>query len=66
MIDLHLHTTASDGCLTPSQVVAEAQARGVKVIAITDHDTVEGVDEALAAGKELGVRVIPAVEIMLS
>ncbi len=63
MIDLHLHTTASDGCLTPSQVVAEAQARGVKVIAITDHDTVEGVDEALAAGKELGVRVIPAVEI---
>lgn len=63
MIDLHLHTTASDGSLTPTEVVFEAKARGVQLIAVTDHDTVDGVEEALAAARGVGVTVVPAVEI---
>ncbi len=61
--DLHIHSTASDGALTPTQVVEAAAARGLAAIAIADHDTVEGVDEALAAGDRLGVEVIPSIEI---
>ncbi len=64
-VDLQVHTTYSDGTMTPAQVVALAARAGVRVIAITDHDSVDGVDEALAAGERLGVRVIPAVEISL-
>ncbi|MFC1591822.1 PHP domain-containing protein [Thermodesulfobacteriota bacterium] len=63
MIDLHTHTTASDGTLTPAQLVAHAQERGLTAIAITDHDTVEGVGEALAAGAGCGITVIPGIEI---
>ncbi len=62
-IDLHVHTTASDGTLKPSEAVACAQHKGLKAIAITDHDTVQGVAEALEAGVELGMEVIPGVEI---
>ena len=62
--DLHLHTTASDGRLTPSQMVALAKERGLEVISITDHDSVSGVDEALAAAGSGGmITVIPGVEI---
>lgn len=61
--DLHLHTTASDGTDTPEEVVALAAEKGFEVIAITDHDTMSGVAEALAAGRRLGVRVISGVEI---
>lgn len=61
--DLHIHTTASDGALTPAQVVEYAAEQQLAAIAITDHDTVEGVDEALAAGERLGVEVAPGVEI---
>jgi len=62
--DLHLHTTASDGRLNPSALVDLARARGLEVIAITDHDSVGGVSEALeAAGREPGIVVIPGVEI---
>lgn len=61
--DLHLHTTASDGTDTPEEVVLLAAQEGFGVIAVTDHDTMRGVPEAIAAGKRLGVRVIPGVEI---
>jgi predicted metal-dependent phosphoesterase TrpH len=63
MIDLHLHTTASDGVLKPRELVARAAAVGLTTIAVTDHDTVGGLAEAVAAGKELGVRVAAGIEI---
>jgi len=62
-IDLHLHTTASDGTLTPTELVARAKGIGLSAIAITDHDTIGGVREGLAAGAELGIEVVPGVEI---
>ncbi|NLE23063.1 MAG: PHP domain-containing protein [Actinobacteria bacterium] len=65
MIDLHTHTTYSDGSQTPTELVEEAAAIGLTAIAVTDHDTVDGLPEALAAGERLGVDVIPGVEINL-
>ncbi len=62
-VDLHIHTTASDGSLTPAQVVSRAARLALKVIAITDHDSTAGVPEAQAAGQAGGVEVIPGVEI---
>lgn len=62
-IDLHTHSTASDGLLSPEQLVAEAAARGVGLLAVSDHDTVAGVDAALAAGRRASVEVWPAVEL---
>jgi predicted metal-dependent phosphoesterase TrpH len=62
-IDLHTHTTASDGLLSPDAVVQLARDGGVTVLAVADHDTTAAVDAAVAAGKRLGVEVIPAVEI---
>lgn len=62
-IDLHLHTTASDGSLTPAAVVGLARERGLKAIAVTDHDTIAGCPESHAAGSRLGVEVICGVEI---
>ncbi len=62
-VDLHLHSTASDGSRMPDEVVVEAAARGVEVIALCDHDTVAGVAPALEAGRAHGVRVLPAVEL---
>ena len=50
MIDLHTHTTFSDGSQTPTQLVEEAAAMGLTAVAVTDHDTVDGLPEALAAG----------------
>jgi len=61
--DLQSHSTCSDGALSPREVVARAAKQGVEMLALSDHDTVEGVAEALAAGTEHGVRVVPAVEI---
>lgn len=61
--DLHVHTTFSDGVLTPTQLVARARAAGLQAVAITDHDAVEGVPEAMLAGSEHGVLVVPGVEI---
>ena len=63
MIDLHVHTTCSDGTLTPAEVVALAARKGLSAVAITDHDTVDGLEEALAAGLRLGIEVVPGVEI---
>lgn len=62
-IDLHLHTTCSDGTMTPAELVQEAKKAGLKGIAITDHDTIEGIDEALKEGEGKGLEVLPGVEI---
>jgi 3',5'-nucleoside bisphosphate phosphatase len=62
-IDLHLHTTHSDGSLRPSEVLALAKAANVSALAITDHDITTGIPEAMAAGQEFGIEVIPGVEI---
>lgn len=64
-IDLQIQTTASDGKHTPAECVAMAKQNGVHTIAITDHDTVAGVAEAEAAGREFGIRVIPGIEISI-
>ncbi|HTD58005.1 MAG TPA: PHP domain-containing protein, partial [Solirubrobacteraceae bacterium] len=61
--DLQSHSTHSDGALGATEVVARAAAAGVELLALSDHDTVSGVSEAVAAGERLGVRVLPAVEI---
>lgn len=62
-IDLHCHSTASDGTLAPAEVVARAHAQGVQVLALTDHDTVAGLAEASAAAEQCGIRLIPALEL---
>ena len=61
--DLQSHSVHSDGSLTPAEVVAAAAAAGVELLALSDHDSVDGVSEAGAAGREHGVRVVPAVEV---
>ena len=58
-IDLHLHTTHSDGSLQPSEVVALAKKANVTALAITDHDITSGIPEAKAAAQHLGIEVIP-------
>ncbi|PPK98773.1 hypothetical protein CLV92_101474 [Kineococcus xinjiangensis] len=62
-IDLHTHSSASDGTQPPAEVVASAAQAGLDVIALTDHDTTAGWTEAMAAGERLGVRVLPGTEI---
>ena len=62
-IDLHLHTTHSDGSLSPVEVLRLAHKAKVTALAITDHDIVSGIPEAIAAGAELGIEIIPGVEI---
>lgn len=61
-IDLHTHSNCSDGSMTPTELVAHAAEKGIKAIALSDHDTVSGVDEAIEAGKRFGVEVVPAIE----
>jgi predicted metal-dependent phosphoesterase TrpH len=62
-IDLHIHTTASDGTVSPARAVGMAKELGLSAIAITDHDTVSGCAEAMAEGKARGVEVIPGIEL---
>lgn len=62
-VDLHCHSTASDGTLPPAEVVARAAAAGIRTLALTDHDTVAGLPEAAAAARQCGVRLLPAVEL---
>ena len=62
-IDLHVHTNHSDGLHSPAEIVRMAVEQGLAAIAIADHDTVNGLDEAIAVGAELGIEVIPAVEL---
>lgn len=63
MVDLHAHTTASDGTLTPWELVELAAVKGVGVLGVTDHDTVAGIAGALERGEEKGVEVIPGIEL---
>lgn len=63
MIDLHTHTIASDGILSPKDLVKKAKEVGLSAIAITDHDQVAGIPEALKAGEEYAVEVVPGVEL---
>ena len=65
MIDLHTHSTASDGTFSPAELAAEAHKAGLSLFALTDHDTVAGVAEAQQAGKVLGIRVLPGIEISI-
>lgn len=62
-IDLHVHSNISDGTMSPDDVVKLAAESGLSAIALTDHDTVAGIEEALAAGEKYGVEVIPGIEI---
>lgn len=62
MIDLHVHSTASDGTLTPEEVVIYAKKKGLNTIALTDHDTVAGIEACQKKGKEIGLEVIPGIE----
>jgi len=62
-IDLHAHTTASDGSLTPEELVRLAKQQGVVTLAVTDHDTVAGLSRAIAEGRQAGVEIIPGIEI---
>lgn len=63
IVDLHTHSTASDGQYSPSELVKLAQERGIEVLAVTDHDNTDGVEEAIEKGKQVGVRVIRGVEL---
>jgi len=63
LIDLHVHSSASDGSYTPAEVVRRAKAGGLAALALTDHDTIDGLTEAVAAGEKYGVEVLPGVEI---
>ncbi|MFC2150527.1 PHP domain-containing protein [Calditrichota bacterium] len=63
LIDLHSHSTASDGSHTPTELVKDAAQLGVTTLALSDHDTVAGIDEAFTAGSVHGIEIIPAVEI---
>lgn len=62
IVDLHTHSAASDGQYAPAALAALAAKRGIEVLALTDHDTVDGTAEAIAAGERLGVRVLRGVE----
>jgi len=62
-VDLHTHTIFSDGALSPTQLVKKAKEIGLAAIAIADHESTDGVEEGMDAGKKLGVEVLPAVEI---
>jgi 3',5'-nucleoside bisphosphate phosphatase len=61
-VDLHTHTNRSDGTFTPSELVLRAAALGLDVVAVTDHDTTEGLDEAIETGRRVDVEVVPGVE----
>lgn len=62
-VDLHTHSTASDGSRTPRDVVRAARELGLAALALTDHDTVDGLGEAIDAGRALGIRIVPGVEL---
>jgi len=63
MVDLHTHSTASDGEKSPSELVLAAKESGLSVMALTDHDTVDGLEEAAEAAKEAGIVFVPGIEI---
>lgn len=63
LIDLHVHTNASDGLFPPAKIVKLAKLAGVTVLGVADHDTVNGIDESIEAGVNEGVKIVPSVEI---
>ena len=65
-IDLHTHSSFSDGTDTPSELVGKARAVGLDVVGLTDHDTFDGLDEAVAVGERLGVHVVRGMELSCS
>ncbi|MBR4876478.1 MAG: PHP domain-containing protein, partial [Rhodocyclaceae bacterium] len=66
-VDLHCHSSASDGVLAPAQVVMRAANNGVRLLALTDHDTLDGLDEAFACARQhRGLRLLAGVEISAS
>ena len=62
-VDYHIHTTASDGNMSPASIVRQAKEIGFEIIAITDHDNISGVEEAMIAGEAVGLKVVPGVEV---
>lgn len=66
MIDLHVHTTASDGQYTPTEIVKKASEHNIKLMAITDHDTMNGLEEAKEAGKTFGVKIVSGIELNIN
>lgn len=62
-IDLHVHSTYSDGTLTPEELVKLAKKQGLSAMALTDHDTIVGVPEAIEAGNKYGIEIIPGIEL---
>ena len=65
-VDLHSHTLFSDGTLTPTELVRLARTNGVRALAVTDHDHIGGIDEALEVGKMTGFEIIPGIELSIS
>ncbi|WP_313087449.1 PHP domain-containing protein [Pseudomonas sp.] len=63
IVDLHCHSTASDGALAPAALVERAHARGIELLALTDHDTVEGLDAARAEAERLGMQLVNGIEL---
>ena len=62
-VDYHIHTTFSDGQMAPADIVRQARELNYEIIAITDHDNINGIDEALIAGRTIGLKVVPGIEI---
>lgn len=62
--DLHLHTSFSDGTYAPDELVRRARDAGLAAIAVSDHDTVDALDAAMAAGDRFGVEVLPGIELL--
>jgi 3',5'-nucleoside bisphosphate phosphatase len=62
-IDLHTHTVHSDGTFSPRSLIELASDRGLDVVAVTDHDSIDGLDDATAIGSEIGVEVVPGIEL---
>jgi predicted metal-dependent phosphoesterase TrpH len=62
-IDLHAHSTASDGTMSPAELVQYAHQKGLSALAITDHDTIDGIAEEVATGNILGIEVVPGIEL---
>jgi len=64
--DLHVHTIFSDGALSPTEIITRAKNAGLNIISITDHDSIGGLDEAIAVGRDSGLEVIPGIELSAS
>ena len=62
-IDLHTHSIMSDGALSPAEVVRHAKAAGLSAVALSDHDSIDGVREAMEEGNKIGIEVVPAIEL---